>query len=97
MGQNSRCSWDDRKRALNLEHHGYDFADIEEVFDGRFVLKREDKRRDYGEVRFNALVRFKDRIINVTFNPRAGKAHLISVRPASREERRVYHDQNPHR
>ena len=73
------------------------FCGIEEVFDGRFLLTREDKRRDYGEVRFNALVRFKDRIINVTFNPRAGKAHLISVRPASREERKVYHDKDPHR
>ena len=96
MGQNGRCSWDDRKRVLNLENHGYDFADIEEVFDGRFLLKREDTRRDYGEVRFNALVLFRDRIINVTFNPRAGKAHLISVRPASREEREVYHGKNPH-
>lgn len=37
------------------------------------------------------LVEFKDRILNVTFNPRLGKIHLISVRAASREERKVYY------
>jgi uncharacterized DUF497 family protein len=77
---------------LNIANHGYDFADIEEVFDGRFLLTRQDSRRDYGELRYNSLVEFKERIINITFTPRSGKAHLISVRPASREERKVYHD-----
>jgi uncharacterized DUF497 family protein len=92
MGKNAKCSWDDGKRALNIANHGYDFADIEEVFDGRFLLTRQDSRRDYGELRYNSLVEFKERIINITFTPRSGKAHLISVRPASREERKVYHD-----
>ncbi len=36
------------------------------------------------------LAEFHGRIVNVTFAPRGGKAHLISVRPASREERKVY-------
>jgi uncharacterized DUF497 family protein len=36
---------------LNIANHGYDFADIEEVFDGRFLLTRQDSRRDYGELR----------------------------------------------
>jgi len=56
MGQNSKCSWDDRKQALNIANHGYDFADLEEVFDGRFLVTREDTRADYGEVRYNSLV-----------------------------------------
>lgn len=97
MGQNNKYSWDDRKQASNLIAHGYDFSDIEDVFDGRFLLKVEDKRKDYGELRYNALVEYKQRIINVTFTPRAGKFHLISVRPAGREERRVYRGQNPQR
>ncbi|HWG04076.1 MAG TPA: BrnT family toxin [Beijerinckiaceae bacterium] len=92
MGVNSKCSWDDRKRSLNIANHGYDFADLEEIFDGRFLLTRADTRVDYGELRYNSLVDYKGRIINVTFTPRAGKVHLISVRPASREERKVYHD-----
>jgi uncharacterized protein len=37
------------------------------------------------------LAAFRDRIVNITFTPRAGKYHLISVRDASRKERAVYH------
>jgi uncharacterized DUF497 family protein len=90
MGRDDICSWDDAKRASNLAKHGYDFPDIAEVFDGRFVVSRRDERFDYGELRYNMLASFCGRIVNVTFTPRAGRAHLISVRPASREERKVY-------
>ena len=92
MGQNEKCSWDDGTCSLNVINHGYDFADIEEAFDGRFLITRQDNRRDYGELRYNSLVEFKGRVINITFTPRGGRIHLISVRPASREERTVYHD-----
>ena len=92
MGKNDRCSWDDSKRLLNIASHGYDFADLEPVFDGRFLVTRQDIRVDYGEIRYNSLVEFQERIINITFTPRAGRVHLISVRPASRDERKVYHD-----
>ena len=97
MGQNRRCSWDDAKATKNLEMHGYAFSDLDEIFDGRFILTRIDDRRDYGEIRYNALVELRARIINVTFTPRNGRIHLISVRPASREERMVYHAKNPSR
>ena len=90
MGRDDTCSWDDAKRELNLAKHGYDFADMAEVFDGRFVVTRVDDRFDYGERRYNMLAEFHSRIVNMTFAPRAGRAHLISVRPASREERKVY-------
>lgn len=90
MGRDDTCSWDDAKRDSNLAKHGYDFADMAEVFDGRFVVTRHDERLDYGEPRYNMLARFHGRIVNVTFTPRAGRAHLISVRPASREERKVF-------
>jgi uncharacterized protein len=92
MGNDEICSWDNGKRALNITNHGYDFADVKEVFDGRFCITRPDKRKDYGEVRYNMLVELNMRVINVTFSPRAGKYQLISVRPASRDERSVYHD-----
>ena len=86
-----------RKRTLNIANHGYDFAALQKVFDGRFCVTRHDTRSDYGEFRYNMLVEYKGRIINITFNPRSGKVYLISVRPASREERKVYHDKNASR
>jgi uncharacterized DUF497 family protein len=78
MGENSTCSLHDGKRAGNLAAHGYDFADIAEVFDGRLMVTRRDDRKDYGEPRY------------VTSTPRGGKFHLISVRPASQTERMVF-------
>ena len=60
------------------------------MFDGRFAVTRQDTRFGYSELRYNMLAEFQGRIVSVTFTPRAGKAHLISVRPASREERKVY-------
>jgi uncharacterized protein len=91
MGKSLRCSWDDGKRAMNIANHGYDFADLDDVFDGRVLVTRQDLRFDYGELRYNSLAEFRGRIINLADTPRAGKVHLISVRPASREERAVYH------
>lgn len=90
MGWDDTCSWDDSKREANLAKHGYDFPDLAELFDGRFVVTRRDERFSYGEPRYNMLAQFRGRIVNVTFTPRAGLAHLISARPASREERKVY-------
>jgi|SRR4051794_16524103 hypothetical protein len=90
MGQNGTCSWEDAKRESNLVKHGYDFADMAEVFDGRLVVTRQDIRFGYAELRYNMLAEFHERVVNVTFTPRAGKVHLISVRPASRDERKVY-------
>ena len=93
MGSDERCSWNDGKRELNLRNHGYDFADIGVVFDGRFVVTRQDRRFDYGEDRYNMLAELRGRVVNVTFTPRGDRMHLISVRPASREERSLYHGQ----
>jgi uncharacterized DUF497 family protein len=96
VGQDDTCSWDDAKRESNLAKHGYDFADIAEVFGGRFVVTRLDTRFGYKELRYNMLAEFHGRIVNVTFTPRGGKAQLISVRPASREERKVYDETKKH-
>lgn len=96
MGYNELCSWDEGKRESNLSKHGYDFIDIYDVFDGRFSIIQCDTRQDYKEERYNMLVLFESRIINITFTPRLGKYHLISVRPASREERYVYFERRKH-
>lgn len=92
---NDRCSWDDGKREKNVANQGYDLADVAAAFDGRFCVTRLEARRDYGELRYNMLVEFEARVVNVTFNPRAGRFRLISARPASRNERSVYDGKKP--
>ncbi|MCJ2014216.1 BrnT family toxin [Methylobacterium sp. J-076] len=91
MGEGDHTSWDDRKSETNLAQRGLDFAGLDAVFDGRFLLTREDKRFDYGETRYNALVELNGLVLNVTFTPRDGKQRVISARRANRRERQLYH------
>lgn len=90
MGENDRTVWHDLKNDTNIREHGIDFSGLDEVFDGRFSLTREDRRRDYGEQRFNMLVRFSGVVLNVTYTPRSGKHRIVSARLASRKERRLF-------
>ena len=46
--------WDERKNALNTAKHGLGFEEAIEIFDGRLLLKVDD-RREYGEKRIKAL------------------------------------------
>ncbi len=85
-----KLTWTEVKRLSNIADHGYDFTGLAPVFDGRFCIVVQDRRRDYGEARYNMLVEFDGTVVNVTFTPRADGYHLISARPASRKERRVY-------
>jgi uncharacterized protein len=90
MGQNETCSWDDGKRDLVLQARGIDFADLSPCFTAAISVTAEDKRTDYGERRYNMLVKLHGVILNITFTPRTTKYHLISARVASRKERRIY-------
>lgn len=91
MGENERTTWDDAKNERNIREREIDFSDLGEAFDGRFALISEDRRRDYGEQRFNMLVEIRNLIFSITFTPRPPKHRIISARLASRKERRAYH------
>ena len=95
MGENETCSWDDRKRAVNIANHGYDLADLVEVFDGRDLLSRLDARKDYREARYNLLAEIRGRVVNITVTPRGALWRLIFARPASRDERKAYESRKP--
>lgn len=93
MGENERTVWDDAKNEMNIRRRSIDFAGLRDAFDGRFALVREDKRRDYGEERFNMIVAINGVILNITFTPRGDKQRIISARLANRRERRLYDQQ----
>lgn len=93
MGENEYTVWDDLKNETNVRCRGLDFAGLQNAFDGRYVIVREDKRRDYGEKRFNMIVELNGIILNITFTPRGGKQRIMSARAANRRERRLYHAQ----
>lgn len=86
-----RFEWDDAKERANIAKHGIDFATAQRIFDGP-VLTRPDMRRDYGEVRHVSVGRVGPAVIVVAHSMRGNRRRLISARPASRKERRSYHE-----
>lgn len=80
--------WDEAKRRINLEKHKIDFA-IAEDFDWETAFVGEDDRFDYGEVRFVAIGKIGDVAYTMIFTPRGDDVRIISLRRASREERKL--------
>jgi uncharacterized DUF497 family protein len=50
----TEVEWSEQKRHTNIAKQGVDFVAATRVFDGP-ILEVEDRRRDYGEMRFLAL------------------------------------------
>jgi uncharacterized DUF497 family protein len=84
--------WDEAKRLSNLDKHGIDFLDVEEVFDGDIVTV-EDDRYGYGEQRFVTFGVLQGRIVSVTYTDRGDVVRLISIRRATKYEQRTYYAQ----
>jgi hypothetical protein len=75
--------WDEPKRAQNLEKHGMDFADLDlEFLLGGVVIPARSGR-------FKVIGRHGLAAITVVFKPTGREAlSIISMRPASRSERK---------
>ncbi|MEM9271699.1 MAG: BrnT family toxin [Cyanobacteria bacterium P01_F01_bin.143] len=76
-----------------MEKHGIDFETAKRIFE-RPIISRRDERKDYNEIRYVSIgIIDKIVIIVVVHTDREGRTRLISARPASRRERRIYHEQ----
>lgn len=76
--------WDEPKRQINLARHGLDFADLDEWFflDAVTVSAKENRHMAIG--------RLNDGSIAVVFALLGTEGvSVISMRPASRKERRL--------
>jgi len=80
-----KIPWDEPKRLANLDKHGLDFADLNETFfDNALVLPSYNKRwRGIGKNIRGVVV-----VVFVTLGKEA--VSVISMRPASRYERKLY-------
>jgi len=82
--------WDEAKNRANIRKHGLDFADAAQMFNGP-VLARPDSRADYGEPRWIGSGMINGRLAFTAFTQRSGNTiRIISLRKASREERKEY-------
>ncbi|MCJ2055077.1 BrnT family toxin [Methylobacterium sp. J-048] len=88
-----RVVWDEPKRVSNLAKHGLDFADARDRlrFEDSVVVPSHpgpDGRR-----RFVAIGLLDGRLVTAVLAPLGSEAlALVSLRPASRKERRIYED-----
>jgi uncharacterized protein len=82
--------WDDLKNEINLDKHGFDFADAYRVFGSPMVVDI-DNRRDYGEDRWIGTGTLDGRIVVVIFTePDRETTRIISLRKALSRERINY-------
>jgi uncharacterized DUF497 family protein len=82
--------WDEAKNRSNIQKHGLDFADAEEMFSGGFLYE-PDTREDYGERRWTGLGMIRGRIAHVVFTERVPEIiRIISLRKATRRETKQY-------
>jgi uncharacterized protein len=82
--------WDERKNELNIDKHGFDFADTYQIFNLPMVVDF-DGRSDYGEDRWVGTGILDERIVVVVFTePDRGTTRIISLRKALSHERRNY-------
>jgi hypothetical protein len=77
--------WDEPKRLANLDKHGLDFADLNETFfDSALVLPSRHKR-------WIGIGKNIHGVIVVVFVALGKEAvSVVSMRPASRNERKLY-------
>ncbi len=82
--------WDERKNRVNEKKHGVDFETAQLVFDDPMCVTFVERTID-GEERWQAIGLVESLIILVVVHTYRGEViRIISARPASSHERRLY-------
>ncbi len=86
-----KLEWDDAKAASNLRKHGVGFEDARRFeFDTALVAIDDDVA--YGEERFKAYGFIGARLHVIVYAERGDASRVISLRRATRNEKRIYED-----
>jgi uncharacterized protein len=84
--------WDEAKRKSNIKKHGLDFKDAHLVYDDPDKCTYEACRDDESRWMDIALVAIRGRVLALVYTERGEDVRVISFRPASREERKLYEE-----
>lgn len=83
--------WEEAKAAANLRKHKVSFEEASTVFEDNLSLTGRDPDHSLGERRFVTFgVSAKNRVLVVSHTERNDKIRIISARPATRTERKIY-------
>ena len=86
-----RFEFDPVKSAKNERERGLPFAAAARLFDS-VRIEWEDRRKDYGETRFNTLGEIEGRTFCASFTRRGEAIRIISFRKANARETRRYRE-----
>lgn len=80
--------WDENKRKHNLEKHGIDFIDAIEIFKDTNRIEFENSKN--AETRTQTIGMTQNVVLFLVYTSRGSKKRIISVRRASKNERKAY-------
>ena len=86
-----KFEWDPAKDHLNQKKHGLGCEEAATAFGDQLALSWEDRVHSVGEYRTLTLgYTERQRLVLVAHTEREGRIRIISARPASSGERRLY-------
>ena len=85
--------WDKSKAESNLKNHSTSFHEAATVFGDPLSITYDDPDHSIGEYRFITfgLSRF-NRLLVVSHTESEGKMRIISARPMTKQERKIYEE-----
>jgi uncharacterized protein len=87
------CEWDPSKAAANLRKHGISFAEAATALADELSITGADPDHSKGEGRFVTFgVSSAGRLLVVAHTERGDRLRIISARPATKRERRIYEE-----
>lgn len=89
--QGIEFQWDENKAAINVQKHGIAFEEAAEVFFDPFY-QTGDASTDEGQRDFVLGYSLSQRVLLAVYIEREDQIRLISARPATRHERKLYEE-----
>jgi hypothetical protein len=86
--------WDENKAQSNIQKHSVTFEEAAEVFFDPFYQIGDASANDEEERDFIIGYTFSQRLLLAVYTERREKIRIISVRPATRVERKAYENAN---
>jgi uncharacterized protein len=88
-----RFSWDPKKAGANLRKHRVSFEEASTVFRDVFSVTGSDPDHSVEEHRFVTFGNSnQDRLLVVSHTQESDKIRIISARPMTRQERKIYEE-----
>lgn len=90
MGETDDLEWSDDKDSATQARRSLRLVIASRIFDGRKRVERVSPKSPTEEVRWETMAEIDGRVLFCVWTWRGNRRRIISLRPASRSERRAY-------